>query len=46
VAVARKMQELGADLLNCMALFPNVDTPFGDIAQPDKAMVNAIRRAA
>ena len=46
VAVAAKMQELGADLLNCMALFPNVDTPFGNIEQPGKEMVNSIRRAA
>ncbi len=28
-AVAATMQDLGVDLLNCMALFPNVDTPFG-----------------
>jgi len=46
VEVAKKMQELDADLLNCMALFPNVDTPFGNIEQPGKEMVNAIRRAA
>ena len=46
IEVAKKMQELGADLLNCMALFPNVDTPFGSIEQPGKEMVNSIRRAA
>jgi len=46
IEVAKKMQYLGADLLNCMALFPNVDTPFGDIEQPGKKMVNAIRREA
>lgn len=46
VQVAEKMQELGADLLNCMALFPNVGTPFGNIEQPSKEMVNSIRRAA
>jgi len=44
--VAKKMQELGADLLNCMALFPNVGTPFGNIEQPGKELVNTIRRAA
>ncbi len=46
VEVARKMQELGADLLNCMALFPNVDTPFGTIPQPDKETIAAIRAEA
>ncbi len=45
-AVARTMQELGVDLLNCMALFPNVDTPFGDIVQPDKKTMAAIRDMA
>ncbi len=30
--VARTMKELGVDLLNCMAMFPNVNTPFGEIA--------------
>lgn len=46
VEVAKKMQELEADLLNCMALFPNVDTEFADIPQPDKAMVSRIRKQA
>ena len=46
IEVAKKMQELGADLLNCMALFPNVDTVFGDIEQPGKNMVNEIRKEA
>jgi len=46
VEVARKMKELGADLLNCMALFPNVDTPFGSIPQPDKETIAAIRQQA
>ena len=27
-AVARKMAELGVDLLNCMPVYPNADTPF------------------
>ncbi len=27
-AVARKMKELGVDLLNCMPVYPNADTPF------------------
>lgn len=46
VAVAARMKELGADLLNCMAMFPNVDTPFANIPEPSKAMVAEIRREA
>jgi len=45
-AVAATMKELGADLLNCMAMFPNVNTPFGEIPQPDKATMKAIRDTA
>lgn len=44
--IARTMQAMGVDLLNCMALFPNVDTPFADIAQPDKKTMAHIRNAA
>ncbi len=34
--VARTMKSLGVDLLNCMAMFPNANTPFGTVAQPSK----------
>lgn len=44
--VAKKVQELGADLFNCMALFPNVNTPFGNIEQPDKATMHELRKRA
>ena len=44
--VAARMQELGADLFNCMALFPNVDTPFAAIPQPDAAQMEEVRKAA
>ncbi|MFZ5776363.1 MAG: radical SAM protein [Thermodesulfobacteriota bacterium] len=44
--IAAKMKELGADLLNCMALFPNVDTPFADIPEPSKEQIAEIRQAA
>ena len=44
--VARTMQELGVDLFNCMALFPNVNTPFGHLEQPSKEEVENIRRTA
>jgi nitrogen fixation protein NifB len=45
-AVARRMQELGVDLLNCMAMFPNVNTPFGHLPQPGKEMMERIRADA
>lgn len=45
-AVAAAMQELGADLLNCMAMFPNVNTPFADIPQPGKETMHSIRNTA
>lgn len=45
-AVAIKMQELGVDLFNAMAMFPNVNTPFADIEQPDKKMMEDIRATA
>ncbi|MDH4322065.1 MAG: radical SAM protein [Desulfobulbaceae bacterium] len=45
-AVAAKMQELGVDLLNCMAMFPNADTVFENIPEPDKEAMVAIRQTA
>lgn len=44
--VARTMQGLGVDLLNCMAMFPNVNTPFGTISQPSKEMMEELRAKA
>ncbi|HEB51066.1 MAG TPA: nitrogenase cofactor biosynthesis protein NifB [Desulfobulbus sp.] len=44
--VARAMQELGADLLNCMAMFPNADTVFEDIAEPSRRVMAEIRDRA
>lgn len=44
--VAAKMQELGADLFNCMALFPNVNTPFGKLEQPSKEQMETLRATA
>lgn len=34
--VARVMAGLGADLFNCMAMFPNAKTVLGHLEQPDK----------
>jgi len=45
-AIAVKMRELGADLLNCMAMFPNLGTPFGELPQPDKSQMAEIRNLA
>ena len=44
--VASKMAELGADLFNCMAMFPNVDTPFADIPEPSKQKMATLRKKA
>ena len=44
--VARTMKELGVDLLNCMAMFPNVNTPFGTLPQPSKELMEEIRTTA
>ncbi len=45
-AVARKMQELGVDMLNCMPVYPNADTPFGEVPEPAPAAMAAIQAAA
>lgn len=44
--VAATMQELGADLFNCMALFPNVNTPFGKLEQPSRELMETLRATA
>lgn len=46
VEVARVMKTLGVDLLNCMAMFPNVSTPFADVPQPDKKQMAEIQTEA
>ncbi len=45
-AVARTVAGLGADVLNVMAMIPNPDTPFADLAEPGCAELNAARAAA
>lgn len=44
--VASAMKELGVDLLNCMAIFPNADTVFEDILEPSKEDMEAFRKTA
>lgn len=46
IDVAKTMKELGADLLNCMAMFPNADTVFEDIPEPSKGEMAAVRNEA
>jgi nitrogen fixation protein NifB len=42
--VARKIAELGADLMNCIPLLPNKDTAFEDIIEPDKKMIAEVQK--
>ena len=44
--VAKKMAELGVDILNCMPMYPNADTPFGDVPEPQPEHMTEIRREA
>ncbi len=44
--VAKKISSLGADIQNCMVMFPNAGTPFAHIAEPSAAHVTAIRQQA
>lgn len=46
VEVAAAMKDLGVNLFNAIAMFPNVATPFGNIEQPSKKMMSDIRKAA
>ena len=45
-AVAEKMAELGVDILNCMPMYPNADTPFGEVPEPQPSLMTGIRREA
>jgi len=44
--VAVKMAELGADIHNCMSMYPNKGTPFESIPEPTAAQVSEIRSKA
>jgi nitrogen fixation protein NifB len=44
--VAREMAALGVDMLNCMPVYPNADTPFGELPEPAPEHMAAIRRQA
>jgi nitrogen fixation protein NifB len=45
-ALAKKMAELGVDILNLMPMYPNADTPFADIPEPPKALMANLRTEA
>ncbi|NOQ45653.1 MAG: hypothetical protein GQ559_03125 [Desulfobulbaceae bacterium] len=34
IGLAKTMQKLGADLFNCMDMFPNTDNVFEDVPEP------------
>ncbi len=45
-AVARRVSELGVDILNCVPYFPNPGSAFGDLPEPSIETVKAVRAAA
>ncbi len=46
VQVAEKMAALAVDIQNCMTMYPNRDTPFADIPEPDLELMNKVRSSA
>jgi nitrogen fixation protein NifB len=44
--VAEKVAELGADLLNCMPIYPNKDTPFADVLESSAPRLEELRSEA
>ena len=44
--VARAVATLGADVLNCVPLYPVADTEFADATEPSAAMMQEVRDAA
>ena len=42
--IAKQMSGLGVDYHNCMALYPLEGTPFGELTEPDDAMMSSIRQ--
>ena len=46
VEIARTVKELGADIINCVPLYPVPGTPFAGIPSPDGETIRSIRAAA
>jgi nitrogen fixation protein NifB len=44
--VAKKVKELGADVMNCIPMVPNKDTGFENLEEPSKAMIFKVRTLA
>ncbi len=44
--VARKMASMGVDILNCMAVYPNAETPFAEVPEPSPEKMAAIQKDA
>ena len=44
--IARTVKELGADIINCVPLYPVPGTPFAGIPSPDGETIRSIRAAA
>ncbi len=44
--VAKQMGEMGVDILNAVAYYPNEGAAFSDIPEPPKAMIASVRKAA
>ena len=44
--VAEKVAALGADLLNCMPIYPNRDTPFAEVREPTATHLEELRSEA
>jgi nitrogen fixation protein NifB len=44
--VARSMQELGADILNCVPMYRVEQTPFADLGEPSPALMAEVREVA
>lgn len=45
-AVARRMAELGVDILNLMPVYPTADTPFAHVPEPSPAHMATLRKEA
>ncbi|MDY6988597.1 MAG: radical SAM protein [Thermodesulfobacteriota bacterium] len=45
-AVAKRMSELGVDILNCIPFYPNKGSAFAHLEEPSKEVVTEIRKKA
>jgi nitrogen fixation protein NifB len=45
-AVAKEMASLGVDILNLMPVYPNAETPFGELPEPTPERMADLRREA